>query len=72
MEKQVKELKRERLELTFELSLLENEFFDLEKSEQTTEVRYKKEEILSNIFNKKRQINCLDVEIYNLENELTK
>lgn len=65
-------LKRERKDLMNSIDELTTEYENLEKEETNSNNEYKKEEILNKIFENKRRANYLDVEIYNLENELTK
>ncbi len=65
-------LKRERKELMNSIDELTAEYENLEREEKNSNNEYKKEEILNKIFENKRRAIYLDVEIYNLENELTK
>lgn len=65
-------LKRERKDLMNSIDELTTEYENLEKEETNSNNEYKKEEILNKIFESKRRANYLDVEIYNLENELNK
>lgn len=65
-------LKRERKDLMNSIDELTTEYENLGKEETNLNNEYRKEEILNKIFESKRKVNYLDVEIYNLENELTK
>lgn len=65
-------LKRERKDLMNSIDELTTEYENLGKEETNLNNEYRKEEILNKIFQSKRKVNYLDVEIYNLENELTK
>ena len=65
-------LKRERKDLMNSIDELPTEYENLGKEETNLNNEYRKEEILNKIFESKRKVNYLDVEIYNLENELTK
>ena len=65
-------LKRERKDLMNSIDELTTEYENLGKEETNLNNEYRKEEILNKIFESKRKANYLDVEIYNLENELKK
>ena len=65
-------LKRERKDLMNYIDELTIEYENLGKEETNLNNEYRKEQILNKIFESKRKANYLDVEIYNLENELKK